>query len=412
MFWVHAGSAARFEQSYRDIADQVKIRGRQNPKADVVKLVRDWLRDPSHGPWLLILDNLDNLDDTQGWSEPQAPHAKEIERGNQTGRHEGHPQLLASYLPYNEHGRVLLTTRSRGVALTLVEEKNIIVVEPMTHSNAITLCEKKLGSVGGGEDKGQLVKALEYMPLAIVQAAAYIVQRAPRCSVQQYLEDFRRSDRKKISLLDYEGGRLRRDQEAQNSIIITWQISFNHIRQARASAAELLSLMCFFDREGIPDALVRKRTLKGVDGRGQDELDEQTDQVEEGEDDSKISEYSEDNAFEDDVLMLRNYSFLSIETNQTFAMHALAQVATRSWLAVNGHFEQWNQLYIQNLSAEFPSGKYENWSSCQVLLSNHWRMMALHCVYIVKNTRKSTAETSHVYGSLIGTPPPSLPTKS
>ena len=206
----------------------------------------------------------------------------------------------------------------------------------MGQSDALALCKKKLGSVGGGEDKGQLVKALEYMPLAIVQAAAYIVQRAPRCSIQQYLEDFRHSDRKKMSLLDYEGGRLRRDQEAQNSIIITWQISFNHIRQARASAAELLSLMCFFDRQRIPDTLVRKRILKGMDCKGQDKIDKQTDQAEKEEDNSEISEYSEDNAFEDDILLLKNYFFLSIETNQTFAMHALVQIAMRRWLAING----------------------------------------------------------------------------
>lgn len=37
--------------------------------------------------------------------------------------------------------------------------------------------------------------------------------------MRQHLEDFRQSDRKKISLLDYEGGYLRRNQEVQNSVI-------------------------------------------------------------------------------------------------------------------------------------------------------------------------------------------------
>jgi hypothetical protein len=32
------------------------------------------------------------------------------------------------------------------------------------------------------------------MPLAIVQAASYIRNRAPRCSVSQYLRDFRKND--------------------------------------------------------------------------------------------------------------------------------------------------------------------------------------------------------------------------
>jgi hypothetical protein len=73
-------------------------------------------------------------------------------------------------------------------------------------------------------------QALEYMPLAIVQATAYISQRAPRYSVGRYLDDYRRSERKRISLLEYDDGQLRRDWEAANSIIVTWQMSFEHIR--------------------------------------------------------------------------------------------------------------------------------------------------------------------------------------
>lgn len=83
----------------------------------------------------------------------------------------------------------------------------------MDASNAVELLDKKLESTGQRNDKDhiELVAALEFMPLAIVQAAAYISQRAPRCSVRQYLEDFRKSDRRKTSLLNYKGGQLRRD---------------------------------------------------------------------------------------------------------------------------------------------------------------------------------------------------------
>jgi hypothetical protein len=45
VFWVHASNAARFETSYRDIANFVKIPGRQNPKANIFQLVHGWLRD-------------------------------------------------------------------------------------------------------------------------------------------------------------------------------------------------------------------------------------------------------------------------------------------------------------------------------------------------------------------------------
>jgi hypothetical protein len=116
---------------------------------------------------------------------------------------------------------------------------------------------------GNSGDVAELAAALEFVPLAIVQAAAYISQRAPRCSVRQYLEEFKKSERKRTSLLNRDEGQLRRDWEAKNSIIITWQISFDYIHQTRPSAADLLSLMSFFDRQGISEVLLRNRTEQG-----------------------------------------------------------------------------------------------------------------------------------------------------
>ncbi len=145
------------------------------------------------------------------------------------------------------------------MALKLVEQRNIIEVEPMSKADALELFASKLGGDDSSDDATELVAALEFMPLAIVQAAAYISQRAPRYSVRDYLRDFQKSDRKRTSLLDREGGQLRRDREAKNSILITWQISFDYIREIRPSAADLLSLMSFFDRQGIPEDLLRSQ---------------------------------------------------------------------------------------------------------------------------------------------------------
>src|SRR5207247_1408312 len=116
-------------------------------------------------------------------------------------------------------------------ALELVERRDIIAVEPMSEVDAVALLEKKLEAIEESDGVGELATVLEFMPLAMVQATSYIAHRAPRCSVRQYLEEFRKSDRKRSSLLDFEKGQLRRDRHAKNSIIITWQLSFDHIRQ-------------------------------------------------------------------------------------------------------------------------------------------------------------------------------------
>ncbi|KUJ24020.1 uncharacterized protein LY89DRAFT_604339, partial [Mollisia scopiformis] len=355
VFWVHASNAARFEQSFRDIADRVKIFGRQNPAANIFQLVHNWLCDDRKGKWVLILDNVDDA----GFLIRDQSGSQDDQKGSNGC---GNVRPLVSYLPRSLNGSILITTRSKSAAQKLVDEKNIVAIDPMDRADALELFEKKLGKDDGGDDATKLAAALEYMPLAIVQAAAYISQRVPRYSLQQYLQDFRKSDRKKTSLLipegDHEGEQLRRDWEAENSILITWQISFDHIREKRPSAADLLSLMSFFDRQGIPEALLRN----------QDERRNSQQDQKESNDDNDTSQSSLSDGFEEDVLALRNYSFISVNTDgTTFAMHGLVQLATRDWLKSHKQQERWKQQFIRNLDVQLPTGEHENWVTCQAL---------------------------------------------
>lgn len=91
----------------------------------------------------------------------------------------------------------------------------------MKKPEALELLQRKVGLPAETPDISKLVEELEFIPLAIIQAAGYIVHRAPRCSVSQYLEIFRNSDREATKLLKYEAGHLYRDWEAKNSIIVT-----------------------------------------------------------------------------------------------------------------------------------------------------------------------------------------------
>ena len=60
VFWVHASSAARFEEGYRKIAQRVKISGWDNPEANILQLVNTWLSDDANGRWFMIMDNADD----------------------------------------------------------------------------------------------------------------------------------------------------------------------------------------------------------------------------------------------------------------------------------------------------------------------------------------------------------------
>jgi len=289
--------------------------------------VHDWLRDERKGKWVLILDNVDDasfLLDTRRMS-----------RDGQTNDENSRP--LVWYLPQSQNGSILITTRSREAARKLVIPRNIIAVEPMSKADALALFEKKLGAQNDSNDVAALAYALEYMPLAIIQASAYICEQQPFCSVKQYLADFQDL----LSNNEEAVTEFRRDYEAKNSIILTWQISFDHIRQKIPSAANLLSLMSFFDCQGIPGDLLRNRSESG---------------------DGQQTEYKEDS------VKLRNYSFISINTDgKTFEMHSLVQLATRKWLEDHGQLEKWKQQFISNLCAELPTGEYENWAKCQEL---------------------------------------------
>ena len=61
MFWVHANSNARIEEGYRRIAEVTRLPRRDNPKIDILQLVRAWLCDESNGRWVMIVDNTDDL---------------------------------------------------------------------------------------------------------------------------------------------------------------------------------------------------------------------------------------------------------------------------------------------------------------------------------------------------------------
>ena len=176
--------------------------------------MHDWLRDNRKGKWVLILDNIDDasfLVESRGTSQD----------GQINSMDSGNFRPLKLYLPQCLHGSILITTRSRNAALQLVEQRDIIAIEPISRADALTLFEKKLGAYNDSHTAPELTVALDFIPLTIIQAAAYISQRAPRYSVREYLQDFQKNDRKRSNLLKYEGGQLRRDQEAKNSIIIT-----------------------------------------------------------------------------------------------------------------------------------------------------------------------------------------------
>ena len=193
---------------------------------------------------------MDNLDDDELLRRPSATSTE----GQANAHSHACTQPPLRYLLESSNGSIIITSRNKGVALKITGNKtDLIDVQPMNMVEALVLLSNKLDIDTQSPDMMRLVEELEYMPLAIVQAASYIIHRSPRCSVSQYLAKLQKSDHHATMLLNHEAGHVHRDWEAKNSILLTWQISFAHIRRIKQPAADLLSLMSFFDRQGIPE---------------------------------------------------------------------------------------------------------------------------------------------------------------
>ena len=326
-FWIHSSSRARFEQSFVEIADQIRTGACEVGRSDSLQTVSRWLSHRKNGPWLLILDN---ADDARVLLDLPQDH---------TSRNPA--RRLIDFIPQVPHGIVLVTTRDRtsGWALT-GDYSTPIEVESMGPTESLELLKGKL-SIESESEAMELLNELQYVPLAISQAGAYIRQRAPLMTIPKYLAEFRKSQDNQTTLLNSNHADLRRDGEVPNAVITSWQLSFDHIRTAYPKAADLLSLMSIFDRQAIPQFLVQG---------GYDDL-----------------------AFCEIMGPLLNFSLVRTEaTGQIFELHRLVRIATRHWLERDSSSQHWVDCAIDKMGEIFPRirDQADNWGACERLLSH------------------------------------------
>lgn len=213
IFWVHASTKQRFDQAYRDIARRLQLPGWNDPNIDTLPLVLEWFNEADNGNWLMVLDNADDLD---MFFPKSIPSATDSER----------PLPLTDYLPQSSRGSMLITTRDERIGKRLAGMNASIEVNPMSPREAEELLAKRQIEPHDRPDSdvsSTLLEALEYLPLAITQAAAFISETC--ITPAQYLEMFRRGDSNVQDLLDQDLGDLRRDSQSPNSVIKTWKMS-------------------------------------------------------------------------------------------------------------------------------------------------------------------------------------------
>ncbi len=195
------------------------------------------------------------------------------------------------------------------------------------------------------KDASALVRVLEYIPLAISHAAAYIQSR-PRMAISLYLRLFQESTANQASLLNNNDAKdLRRDYSIRHPVITTWQMTFDQLRRTRPAAADLLALLSMFDRQGIPECL-----LHGDDDQLQ---------------------------FEDAIAPLMSFSLVKQQAKErSFEMHRLVQLSTRKWLELNKELQKWISEALRTMAKVLPLWQYETRSDCQALLPHSKEVLA------------------------------------
>lgn len=306
IFWVYANNVIRFEEAYKRIASDYDLPGHQDPNSNLLQLVRDWLERDDQCKWFMVVDN---VDDASVFYEQRL-----------LGK------SMAEYVPQTPNGRILYTTRSRDIAVDLSSDRDPIQVGFMSTEEANELLDKSIRDASSSDERLDLLQELDYLPLAITQAMAYMAKR--RISMVQYLELFKASDVAKIRLLNHEFSDHGREGRASDSVAKTWMISFDLLKSNHPRAADLLSSMSFLDRQSVPRSLL----------------------IDDEEDEWDLSDALE---------ILLAFSLIKVnESDGTYSMHRLVQILTRSWLdsGTLGDGKRHASKTLRVLAERFPDG--------------------------------------------------------
>ncbi|KAL6890819.1 hypothetical protein GGI43DRAFT_425308 [Trichoderma evansii] len=365
IFWIYADTQEHIEEGFRRIAECLELPGQNLPWVDLFQLVYDWLSDERNDRWIIIFDGIyDELLVFDIGLVIDSSSGPKIKYGLKSLMH----TLLQ---PQRRNGSIIVTTRDKTLGLELTRyPRHVIEIKPMPVVDATSLFRKILGpKFQAALDMNvviNLVKALGLIPLAITQAALYIEQHLPQITLNKYLEKLEESDEEKVKLLKFDAG-LHGIGTAPNTILTTWQMSFDAIRSQQPSAIKLLSLMSFFDRRGIPKWLIAPYTQD--DNTPRASSPNIMGRLELSDSDSETNNDTDDTFNKDIEILINHYCIGANRTKEIFEIHGLVQLAAQRSLD-DSEIQAYREQFIRRLAAKFPRSPLSNLSTCQELFAH------------------------------------------
>ncbi|KAL4911981.1 hypothetical protein BDW62DRAFT_215383 [Aspergillus aurantiobrunneus] len=306
IFWIPCTSSEAVEQACMAIAQIVGLQDVNS--AEVKEHIKTYFSQNDQ-KWLLIFDNADDMDVWTDGSNNNLP--------------------LKDFLPVNNQGHVIFTTRNQELAVDLASSY-VTHVRELNEKTGVEFLEKSLIRTDLLHDSHTTIALLEqltFLPLAISQATAYINKKD--ITLSDYLILLEEQEADVVELLSKDFGDNGRYKDMQNPIAKTWLISFSQIQKLDQLATEYLSLMACVDPRNIPQTFLPPpgSKLKMTDALG----------------------------------LLSAYFFITIQPgNYSISLHRLVHLATRNWMRKEEQFPLYITKAADRLNEIFPNNNHTN----------------------------------------------------
>lgn len=347
IWFVDAESSSSIYNSFSVFVQQFNLFLPKNYNTkDLQRAIKAWLSE--NRGWLVILDNLENVD------------------------------TILPYLPDKINGQILITTRN-----TRLDYGTPFLLNVFDLNEALIFMKKRLSNTNEckmeyykykdfSEKSTVLIKRLGYLPLALEQAAAYI--KEVRCSISDYLELLNQSS------VDAFSDKYASPEYYTSIVTSTWNISFAALED---SSQQLLNLCAYMGADNIPvnffaemrdllpdplkNALSKQLTLNWV------------------------------------VTGLRTYSLAS-GTVEYINIHRLVQEVIRKHLEIeegnNSGVNRWLQLDFNMLESYLPTSCEEAYGVSQFMpIAIHAESIADHYSILVK-TKSLKLKIANLYDKI------------
>lgn len=225
VLWVTAASRENIITRFAEAARQLGVAEDRDPVAGAERFL-SWLAERHGRRWLIVLDDL------------------------------GDPAYLRGLWPDGDCVTVVTTRRQESV---LAGGNRIVVpVRPFTPAEAVAYLGEKLGFDGARLDRADtLAEELGYLPLALAQAAAYIVDHQLDCG--RYLKRLRER-----RLEDIEPGPEAWPDDHTAAVASAWKISIEKANELKPAgvARPVLEILALLDPNGAPASIFATRAVR------------------------------------------------------------------------------------------------------------------------------------------------------